>query len=167
LHREALLANAVAWHEQPAATMFAGFIPAGTGACMAQPDLTDRPVSELIQRASQQTATLVRDEIRLAKLELQDKGKRLGAGAGLLGGAGLVALFGVGALIAAVILVLATLLAAWLAALIVAVALLALAGGLALTGKGKLEQATPPLPEEAIESAKHDVETIKEHAQHR
>lgn len=131
---------------------------------MTQPDLTDRPVSELIQRASQQTATLVRDEIRLAKLELEQKGKRLGAGAGMLGGAGVVAVFGVGALVAALILVLATALDAWLAALIVAVALLALAGVLALTGKNKLQAATPPLPEEAIESTKQDVETIKEHA---
>jgi uncharacterized membrane protein YqjE len=149
-----------------AAAMFGGFMPAGTEACMAQPDLTDRPVSELIQRASQQTATLVRDEIRLAKLELQDKGKRLGAGAGLLGGAGLVAFFGVGALIAAVILALATLLEPWIAALLVAVGLFALAGVLALSGKGKLEQGTPPVPEEAIESTKQDVETIKEHAHH-
>jgi len=134
---------------------------------MSHPDLTDRPVSELIQRASQQTATLVRDEIRLAQLELQEKGKRLGMGAGMLGGAGLVAVFGVGALVAALILALATVLDAWLAALLVAVGLLALAGMLALTGKGKLEQATPPVPEEAIESTKHDVETIKEHVRHR
>jgi uncharacterized membrane protein YqjE len=134
---------------------------------MSHPDLTDRPVSELIQRASQQTATLVRDEIRLAQLELQEKGKRLGMGAGMLGGAGLVAIFGVGALVAALILALATVLDAWLAALLVAVGLLALAGMLALTGKGKLEQATPPVPEEAIESTKHDVETIKEHVHHR
>ncbi|MEA2233008.1 MAG: hypothetical protein QOD83_2824 [Solirubrobacteraceae bacterium] len=134
---------------------------------MSHPDLTDRPVSELIQRASQQTATLVRDEIRLAQLELQEKGKRLGMGAGMLGGAGLVAVFGVGALVAALILALATVLDAWLAALLVAVGLLALAGMLALTGKGKLEQATPPVPEQAIESTKHDVETIKEHVHHR
>jgi uncharacterized membrane protein YqjE len=134
---------------------------------MSHPDLTDRPVSELIQRASQQTATLVRDEIRLAQLELQEKGKRLGMGAGMLGGAGLVAVFGVGALVAALILALATVLDAWLAALLVAVGLLALAGMLAITGKGKLEQATPPVPEEAIESTKHDVETIKEHVHHR
>lgn len=130
-------------------------------------DLSDRPVSELIQRASQQTATLVRDEIRLAKLELQEKGKRLGAGAGLLGGAGLVAVFAVGVLIAAAVLALATVLDAWLAAVLVAVGLFALAGVLALVGKTKLEEATPPVPEEAIESTKHDVETIREHVQHR
>lgn len=130
-------------------------------------DLSDRPVSELIQRASQQTATLVRDEIRLAKLELQEKGKRLGAGAGLLGGAGLVAVFAVGVLIAAAVLALATVLDAWLAAVLVAVGLFALAGVLALIGKTKLEEATPPVPEEAIESTKHDVETIREHVQHR
>jgi uncharacterized membrane protein YqjE len=134
---------------------------------MSDSDLTDRPVSELIQRASQQTATLVRDEIRLAKLELQEKGKRLGMGAGMLGGAGLVAVFGVGALVAALILALATVLEAWIAALLVAVGLLALASILALSGKSKLEEATPPVPEEAIESTKHDVETIKEHVHQR
>ena len=102
--------------------------------------------------------------VRLAKLELQEKGKRLGAGAGLLGGAGLVAVFAAGALVAAAILALATVLEGWLAALLVAVGLLALAGVLALAGKARLEAGTPPVPEEAIESTKHDVETIREHA---
>ena len=131
---------------------------------MAHPDLTDRPVSELIQRASQQTATLVRDEIRLAKLELREKGTRLGAGAALLGGAALVAVFAAGALVAAAILALATVLEGWLAALLVACGLLALAGAVALAGKAKLAAGTPPVPEEAIESTKQDVETIREHA---
>lgn len=134
---------------------------------MAHEDLNDQSVSDLLQRLSQQTQTLVRDEIRLALLELQDKGKRAGIGAGLFVASGLIALFGVGTLIAAIVLLLATAVEAWLAALIVAVVLLAGAGLLALGGKKELEQAIPPAPTEAIESTKHDVEAVKEHVGHR
>jgi uncharacterized membrane protein YqjE len=126
--------------------------------------MSERSLSELVQQLSQQTSTLVRDEIRLAQLELQEKGKRAGIGAGLFGGSGLVALYGVGALIAAVILLVATAVEPWLAALIVSAGLFALAGILALTGKKQVEEATPPAPEQAIESTKRDVEVVKERA---
>jgi uncharacterized membrane protein YqjE len=129
------------------------------------PPRNEQPVGELLQQLSAQTATLVRQELKLAQLELQQKGKRAGLGAGMFGGAGLVALYGVGALIAAIILLLATALDAWLAALIVAVVLLAVGGVLALTGKKQVEKATPPLPEQAMDSVQRDVEVVKESAQ--
>ncbi len=125
----------------------------------------EQPVGELLQQLSAQTATLVRQELKLAQLELQEKGKRAGLGAGMFGGAGLVALYGVGALVAAIILLLATALDAWLAALIVAVVLLAVGGVLALTGKKQVEKATPPVPEQAMDSVQRDVELVKESAQ--
>jgi uncharacterized membrane protein YqjE len=125
----------------------------------------EQPVGELLQQLSAQTATLVRQELKLAQLELQQKGKRAGLGAGMFGGAGVVALYGVGALIAAIILLLATALDAWLAALIVAVVLLAVGGVLALTGKKQVEKATPPVPEQALDSVQRDVEVVKESAQ--
>lgn len=124
----------------------------------------DQSVSELVQQASNQAALLVRDEIKLAQVELQEKGKRAGIGAGMFGGSGLFALYGVGALVATAILALATAMDAWLAALIVAVVLFAIAGVLALTGKKQVEQATPPAPEQAIDSAKTDVDHIKRRA---
>jgi uncharacterized membrane protein YqjE len=121
----------------------------------------DRSVGELVNQLSQQTSTLVRQEIRLAQTELQEKGKRMGIGAGLFGGASLVALYGVGALVAAAIIGIGTLLEPWIAAVIVGVVLLAVAGVLALTGRKQVERATPPLPEQAIASAKRDVDEIK------
>jgi uncharacterized membrane protein YqjE len=121
----------------------------------------DRSVGELVNQLSQQTSTLVRQEIRLAQPELQEKGKRMGIGAGLFGGASLVALYGVGALVAAAIIGIGTLLEPWIAAVIVGVVLLAVAGVLALTGRKQVERATPPLPEQAIASAKRDVDEIK------
>src|SRR3712207_9392744 len=74
---------------------------------------------------------------------------------------------GVGALIAAVIMLLATAMEGWLAALIVSVVLFAVAGILALTGKKQVEQATPPAPEQAIDSVKTDVDEIKQRARDR
>ncbi len=125
---------------------------------------SDQSVAELIQQATQQTQTLVRDEIRLAQLELQEKGKRAGIGAGLFGGAGGLAFYGAGALIAGVILLLATAVDSWIAALIVAAVLFAGAGILALTGKKQIDQATPPQPEEATASVQRDVDEVKARA---
>ncbi len=121
-------------------------------------------MGDLVQELSQQTAALVRQELRLAQVEMQEKGKRVGIGAGMFGGAGLVALYGVGALIAAVILLIGTALEPWLAALIVAVVLFAVAGVVALLGRKQVERATPPKPERAIDSVQRDVEHVKERA---
>ena len=125
----------------------------------------DKSTSELLSQFSQQTTDLMRQELELAKAELRVKGKAAGIGVGAFGGAGVVALYAVGALTAAAILGLAIVLDAWLAALIVGVGYLAIAGILALTGKKKVEQATPPVPEQAIESSKEDVEWTKQRAQ--
>ncbi len=131
---------------------------------MAEPTMDDRPVGQLVQEMSQQTALLVRKELELAQLEMKEKGKRAGIGAGLFGGAGAVAFYGGGALIAAIILVLATALEPWIAALIVAVVLFAVAGVLGLTGKKQVEEATPAAPEEAIASTKRDIDEVKRRA---
>jgi uncharacterized membrane protein YqjE len=125
-------------------------------------ELSERSVGELVQQVSQQTATLVRQEMQLAQVELQEKGKRAGIGAGMFGGAGLVALYGVGAVVAAVIMLVATAIEPWVSALIVGVVLLATAGILALLGRREVEQATPPKPERAMESMQHDVEHVRE-----
>ena len=125
----------------------------------------DKSTSELLSQFSQQTTDLMRQELELAKAELREKGKAAGIGVGAFGGAGVVALYAVGALTAAAILGLAIVLDAWLAALVVGVGYLAIAGILALTGKKKVEQATPPVPEQAIESSKEDVEWTKQRAQ--
>jgi Putative Actinobacterial Holin-X, holin superfamily III len=126
--------------------------------------LDERPLGELLKQASDQTQTLVRQELELAKAELAAKGKLAGIGAGAFGAAGLVGLFALGAFTAFLILVLATAMAGWLAALIVTVVYAAGAGVLALFGKEKVAQATPPVPEQTVESVKEDVEWTKSRA---
>ncbi len=126
---------------------------------------SDASLPELIKQLSEQSSRLARQEVELAKAELAVKGKRAGIGIGMFGGAGAFGFYGLGVLIAAAVLALATAVAAWLAALIVAVVLAAIAGILALQGKSKVQQATPPVPEEATESVKEDVQVAKARAQ--
>jgi membrane protein len=123
----------------------------------------DEPsVSELVGQASEQVSRLVRDEMRLAASELTEKGKRAGIGAGLLGGAGLFAWFGAAALITSAILALSLVLAPWLAALLMGLVLLLIAGAVSLAGRKQIADATPPIPEEATKSVKSDIAAVKE-----
>ena len=103
----------------------------------------ERPTTELMRELSDQTTTLIRKEIELAKVEFDAKRKKATAGAGMFGGAALFGLFAFGALTACLIAVLATLMATWLAALVVAVVYGAIAGVLAMRGKTRVAQATP------------------------
>jgi uncharacterized membrane protein YqjE len=126
--------------------------------------MEEQSTAELLRQLSEQTTKLVRQEIELAKAELTEKGKKAGIGAGIFGGAGALAFYAFGALTACVILALATAVDGWLAALIVAVVYGAAAGVLALTGKQKVTEATPPVPEQAVDSAKEDVRWVKTRA---
>jgi len=128
------------------------------------PPRPERPTAELVRQLSEQVSVLVRDELKLAQLEMTRKGKQAGTGAGMLGGGGLIALYGVGCLIACAILGISGVLAAWLSALIVGVALLAVAGAAAQLGKSRLQKAAPPVPAETVGSVKTDVDEIKQRA---
>src|SRR5215213_11792350 len=112
----------------------------------------ERSLPELTKQLTDQASALAQKEIELAKAELAMKGKRLGIGAGAFGAAGLVGLYALGALTVTAILALAIVLDAWLAALIVAAAYGAIAGILAVTGRKKVEEETPPVPEQAVET---------------
>jgi len=122
----------------------------------------DKPAADLVKDLSEQVSRLVRDELQLAKVEMTSKGKRAGAGAGMLGGSGILALYGIGCLLAAAVIGLAIVLPAWLATLIVGAAVLAIAGMAALIGRNKLKAAAPPVPEQAVDSVKADVAEVKE-----
>jgi hypothetical protein len=118
--------------------------------------------ADLVKLASEQVSQLVRDEIALAKLEMTAKAKKMGVGAGLFGGAGVVVFYGVGALLAGLALLLALVLPAWAAALIVAGGLFLVAGILALIGRGEFQRAGTPVPEQAIEGVRADVDTVSQ-----
>lgn len=127
-----------------------------------EPSATDTSTAELVQRMSAQVSGLVRDELALATAELKQKATKTGIGVGLTGTGGLLSLYGLGALVTAAVLGLATVLYTWLAALIVGVTLLVVSGLLAMLGIGKVRDAAPLVPEQAVESSRLDVKTVKE-----
>jgi uncharacterized membrane protein YqjE len=126
---------------------------------------TDASASDLMKQLAEQTSTLVRQELELAKAELSVKGKEAGIGAGLLGGAGVFGLYALGALTATIIAALSLAMETWLAALIVTVVWAAVAGVAALLGKTRIQKSAPPIPEQSVESVKEDVQWTKTSAQ--
>jgi hypothetical protein len=124
----------------------------------------EHSTGELVKMMTEQMSVLIRDELKLAQLEMADKGKQAALGAGMFGASGIVAFHGVGCLLACVIIAISGVVAAWLAALIVGVALLAAAGGAALLGRQRMRRATPSVPGQAVADVKADVEEIRERA---
>ncbi|HEX7255547.1 MAG TPA: phage holin family protein [Gaiellaceae bacterium] len=148
-----------------------------------QAELRDESTTDLVRQLAQETTTLVkqelelaraeasrvgegvitlaRQELQLAKAELSKKGKKAGAGAGLIGVAGGVALLAGGALTAFLILALDGVMPNWLAALLVGVAYAVVAAVLFSVGKSRVQEAGPLVPEQTVDSVKEDVQWAK------
>jgi len=126
-----------------------------------QAALRERGMGELVKALSGQMSTLVRQEVELAKVELAEKGKKAGLGAGMFGAAGVAAILMLGSLTALVILALATAIPAWAAALVTTVLWGAVAGALALVGRTKMRELGTPVPEKTVETVKEDVQWLK------
>jgi putative superfamily III holin-X len=142
-----------------------GVVRAGPGVpAVPASDRRDEPVSDLLKQVSDEASMLVRQELLSAKAEMAGKGKQIGVGAGMVGGAGYALHLASLGLMLCLIFALATVMAAWLAALVVTVAFVAVAGVLAALGKKRIKSAGPPVPEEAIESVKQTIQTVKEEA---
>jgi hypothetical protein len=119
------------------------------------PRLRDQTMGELFKDLSNDLSTLMRQELKLAQVEMTEKGKRA------FGGAGVLALAALGTLSACLIAALAEAMEVWLAALIVTVLYAAVAGVLALKGKQRVAHAGTPVPEQTIDTVKEDVQWAK------
>jgi uncharacterized membrane protein len=128
------------------------------------PREADRPIADLLRELGDEIATLVRQEITLAKTEITEKTKPVAASAGMFGGAALLGLGAFGALTAFLIALLSLALQVWAAALIVAIIYGIVAYVLAQSGKKKLHEAAPLAPEQAAQSVKEDIEWVRTRA---
>ncbi|CAM5784336.1 phage holin family protein [Cellulomonas persica] len=124
----------------------------------AQPQ---RSLGQLVSDLSEQTSRLVRAEIELAKTEIAERAKILGAGSGMLVAAGVLALYLLAAVLTTLVIVLDLWLPLWAAALIVTLLLLIVVVVLALLGVKALKKASPPAPQAAIASVQDDVAALK------
>ena len=150
---------------------------------LEQAELRDQSVGELVKQLAEETTTLVRkelelarseatragetvvtlarQELQLAKAEMSEKGRKAAPGVGMVGAAGGVGLLAAGALTACLILALDGAMANWLAALLVGLAYAALAAALYYAGKARVQDAGPLVPEQTVETIKEDVEWAK------
>jgi hypothetical protein len=120
--------------------------------------LRQLPVSELVKQLAEETGTLVRQEIELARAEISTKAKRAGIGLGELGAAGIVALLGLGALTACFVAALALAMPVWAAGLIVAVIYGATSAVLTVIGRRQLQRGLPPTPERTRQTLEENME---------
>jgi hypothetical protein len=126
------------------------------------PAQREQSTGDLVKQLSDQVSLLVRAELKMARLEMTSKGKQAGVGVGMFSASGLGALYAIACLLAAAIIAISGEIRPWLAALIVGLALLAASAVAALVGKGRMKRATPPVPEQTVDSAKADVEEVRE-----
>ena len=127
-------------------------------------ELRSHSTADLVRQLSQQTTTLVRKEIELARAELTEKGRVAGQGAGMFGGAAVVALLAAGTLTVLILSLLDKAMGLWIAALIVTLVYAAIAATLASIGRDRIKKATPPAPEQTVETVKEDVQWAKSQA---
>jgi len=138
-------------------------VPPVTAAGAADQDST---TGQLVSQLSNEVTQLVRDELRLAQLEVSGKAKKAGIGIGMFGAAGVIALYGLAALLTTIVLALALVIDAWLAALIVTVVLFVVAGIAALLGKKRVTEASPALPTQTVANVKEDVDAVRNPGAH-
>jgi tetrahydromethanopterin S-methyltransferase subunit G len=125
----------------------------------------NRSLGELFSALANDTSTLVRKEVELAKTEMTQKATRVGKDIGFLLAGGAVAYAGFLGILAAIAIGLGQLgVPWWLAALLVGVVVAAIGGFLVMRGLSALRQETP-LPQQTIDTLKEDAEWAKAQTQ--
>ena|SRR5438105_3663835 len=124
-------------------------------------DKQDHSIGELFSRLGSETATLVRQEVALAKLELTDKASQVGKNVGRLAVGGAIAYAALLAFMAALIILLANVVPWWAAAMIVAVVVGVIAAVLVSNALGALKQADLT-PRQTVQTLKEDAEWAKQ-----
>ena len=120
----------------------------------------DRSLGELFGDLSRETTTLIRQEVALAKAEVSEKIPKIGRDVGFIAVGGLLAYAGLLALVAAAVIGLAHAITWWLSALIVGVVVIAIGGGLAMSGLNALKKQDLA-PKQTMQTLKEDVEWAK------
>jgi uncharacterized membrane protein YqjE len=127
----------------------------------SEQDMREQPMGALFRQLSSDLSMLVRQELQLAQVEITEKGKAAARGAGMLSGAGIAGLLALGAFTTFAIAALSTGMEVWIAALLTAAVYGALGGVLATTGRRRVMQASPPVPQQTVETVKEDAQWAK------
>ena len=120
----------------------------------------ERTIASVLQSIVGNIEQIVRSEIRLAKAEVREEAGKVGQASKLLAIGAVLGIYALGILLLCFVYLLATVMASWLAALIVAVCLGAIAGGLLASGWKQIKQVHPT-PDKTVASLKENVEWAK------
>ena len=121
----------------------------------------DRSLGELFAELAQETSTLVRQEVNLAKVEMSDKASRAGKHVGVLAAGGAVAYAGLLAILAGVIVLLNNIMPLWLSALLVGI-VVAVVGYLLVRRALDALKREDFAPRETMETLKEDQQWAKD-----
>jgi len=137
--------------------------PAGAGgpAPVGRPALDGRSTGELLRDLANDTTRLIRDEIALARTEMQDKVRQASTGAAMIGAGGVLAIPALVLILAGIAILLANWMPPWVAALVVGVVTVAVAGILAWMGLRSIK-STGLAPERTAANLKRDVHLVQE-----
>ena len=128
---------------------------------MAHGDRVERSLGELFQELSQDTSTLIRQEVALARAEMTARATAFARDSALIAVGGVLAHVALLAATAAFILGLVQLgLQGWLSALIVAAVFAVTGGVLAASGRAALKRRTVA-PVETVDSLKETAQWLK------
>jgi len=123
----------------------------------------DRTFAGLLEDIVANVQSIIRSEVRLARAEIREETVKAGKAAGIAGSGAVLAFYAVGFLLLTGVFALETAVQPWLAALIVAVFVGAIAGVLVNIGLKRMKQVNPR-PEKTIHSVKENVEWLKNQA---
>ena len=121
----------------------------------------DRSLGELFSALAQDTSTLVRKEVQLAKTEMSQKASRVGKDVGFLAAGGAVAYAGLLAVVAGIIVLLGQVIPMWLSALLVGLVVAGVGYFLVRKGLDALKQEDLA-PRQTIETLKEDQKWAKD-----
>jgi uncharacterized membrane protein YqjE len=126
--------------------------PAGPG---------QRTTTEIVQHIADSIQDIVRSEIQLAKTELSERAKKAARAAGIMAAGIFLCLIAFLLIVATATAAVAIAIPVWGACLVIGVLLLAIGGGMAIAGRGRLKQ-TSLKPDRTISSVRSDVAWIKQ-----
>jgi hypothetical protein len=121
----------------------------------------DRSLGELFSELAQETSTLVRQEVNLAKTEMSQKASTAGKHIGVLAAGGALAYAGLLAILAGVIALLNDVMPLWASALLVGI-VVAIVGYLLIRKGLDALKRDDFAPRETIETLKEDQQWAKE-----
>jgi hypothetical protein len=125
------------------------------------PPEADRSIPELLQKLADETTTLVRQELQLARAEIMRTIGQAKEPAAEFGICAIFALGAFGALTAALIAAIAIVLPVWASALIITAIYVGLAAMGAMMGRESLKNVGPPIPKETIRTVKDDADAVR------